>query len=224
MSNGGHTNDPELVKVICPNHEVHYVSAVGFVLLELFEEANGSSEQKVELVRMGHMKSLLLSALISRTMRQEEAICKVDCNAFLCRTQDDAEALLSLVQRAEVVKFRRLAILGSIGKAGWVALAEALRLLPPLPLDPWNMEAPGPLQPRGFQALVVKRRNLMLEGRREDVRAVWDALPVGSQVLMNFPTDAGRIFNKVSEEDWVRLEQYLNDEDAVEAQNEPLEN
>ena len=78
---------------------------------------------------------------------------------------------------------------------------EVLRLLSPLPLDPWNMEAPGPLQPTGFQALVVRTRNLMLDGRREDVRAVWDALPEGSQVLMNFPNDAGRIFHKVSEED-----------------------
>ena len=60
----------------------------------------------------------------------------------------------------------------------------------------------------------------MLDGRREDVRAVWDALPVGSQVLMNFPSDAGRIFHKVSEEAWVGWQQYLNDEDTVEAQNE----
>ena len=218
--NGGRCKEPEFVKVICPNHEVHYVSPVGFMLLELVEDANHSSEQKVELVNIGHMKGPLISALKSRTMRQEVAMSRVDCNAFLCTTQDDAEALLSLVQRAEVVKFQRLAILGAIGEGGWAALVEALRLLPPLPLDPWNMEAPGPLQPTGFQALVVRTSNLMLDGRREDVRAVWDALPEGSQVLMNFPNDAGRIFHKVSEEDWVRLEQYLNQEDAVEAQNE----
>ena len=222
---GGRINEPEFVKVIGPNHEVHYVSPFGFVLLEMVEGANHSSEQKVELVKTVNMQGPLISALKSRMMRQEVAISRVDCRAFLCKTQEDAEALLSLVQRAEVVKFQRLAILGAIGEGGWAALVEALRLLSPLPLDAWNMEAPGPLQPAGFQALVVRTRNFMLDGRREDVRAVWDALPVGSQVLMNFPSDAGRIFHKVSEEeDWVGFEQYLNNEDAVEAQNEPPEN
>ena len=54
----------------------------------------------------------------------------------------------------------------------------------------------------------------MLDGRREDVRAVWDALPEGSHVCIAARGDP-RIFDKVSEEEWVRLEQYLDDGVAI---------
>ena len=59
----------------------------------------------------------------------------VDCLDFICRTQNDAEALLSLVQHAEEFGLPRLLILGPIGEGGWAALVEALRLLPPLVLE-----------------------------------------------------------------------------------------
>ena len=45
----------------------------------------------------------------------------------------------------------------------------------------------GPEDPRGFQALVVDSKNLMLDGRREDVRAVWDAIPEGSHLMLLNP-------------------------------------
>ena len=59
----------------------------------------------------------------------------------------------------------------------------------------------------------------MLEGMREDVRAVWDAIPVGGYLLI---MDSGGLkeFTKETEEDWDRLELYLDTEDPVEAQNE----
>ena len=67
----------------------------------------------------------------------------------------------------------------------------------------------------------------MLAGRRQDLKAVFDSLPVGSlwnvvQVhpeplldllildpLVMPPTEV-KHFNKQSEEDWVRLEQYMD--------------
>ena len=67
-------------------------------------------------------------------MRQEGMISQVDAHAFICKSQDDAEALLTLVQSTEEFGFRRLAICGAIGEGGWTALAEALRVLPPLVL------------------------------------------------------------------------------------------
>ena len=65
----------------------------------------------------------------------------------------------------------------------------------------------------------------MLEGRREDVRAVWDALPGGSHVFMKRAktTADGKLrllFPKASEEDWVRFELYLDNEDALVPVNE----
>ena len=90
----------------------------------------------------------------------------------------------------------------------------------------------NPLADHGFHSIVVTSskpspRNLMLGGRRQDLKAVFDSLPVGSlwnvvQVhpeplldlmlldpLVMPPTDL-KHFNKQSEEDWLRLEQYMD--------------
>ena len=67
----------------------------------------------------------------------------------------------------------------------------------------------------------------MLGGRRQDLKAVFDSLPVGSlwnvvqghpeplfdSMLLDplvMPTSDVKHFNKQSEEDWVRLEQYMD--------------
>ena len=210
---------PQYVKVTCSTHGDHVVSPLGFQLLELVEAATGSSELKIESVLIGYMKESLIQALKSRVMRQEGMISQVDAWAFICRSQDDAEALLTLVQSTEVFGFRRLGICGPIGKAGWAALAEALRVLPPLVLQTMFEQ-----ERTGFQAMVVSGRQLMLDGRREDVRAVWDALPVGSHLLMVSAAEGHMLFDKVAEEDWDRLELYLDNENPVEAQNEDPEN
>ena len=207
----------------CANHDVHYVSTLGFVLLEFVEGALGTLQQKVRsvLVIGDSIKGHLALALNSRMTRQERMIMEVYAPSFICKTQDEAEALRPLVQRTKRFKIRRLAILGAIGEDGWAALAEALRLLPP-------------------QALVVDR-NLLLELRRETVRAVWDALTQGSSVFVNGVktlhcahcalTVQQRSFNKATEEDWVRLELCLDNEEVngaenheIEAQNENPEN
>ena len=207
------------VKVTCPTHKVHNVSALGFVLLELVEGALGSSLQKIRSVFVNSIEGLLASALKSRTMRQEGMIKKVDAHFFVSKTQDDVEALTTLVQRTTRFTFHRLAIEGDIGELGWAALPEVLKLLPS-----WFLGGVV-VDPRGFQAIVTKR-SFMLEGRREDVRAVWDALPAGSHVFMKrVKTTADgpltvKSFPKASEEDWVRFELYLDNENALVPQNE----
>ena len=74
----------------------------------------------------------------------------------------------------------------------------------------------------------------MLGGRRQDLKAVFDSLPIGSlwnvvhieplqgplmmllelqDPLLMLPSDLKQ-FNKQSEEDWVRLEQYMDTEES----------
>ena len=53
---------------------------------------------------------------------------------------------------------------------------------------------------------VVGSRKELLDGRRDDVRAVWDELPIGSHMFVGVGWRC-----QVSEGDWVRLEQYLED-------------
>ena len=186
------------IKVTCPCHEFHHVSALGFVLLEFVEAALGSSEQQLGSVFVYSIEGSLTSALKSRMLRQEWMVSQVEAHFYSCDTQDEAEALPTLVQHTEEFGFRRLVIGGAIAEGGWAALAEALRLLPPLVLDEG-----GPNDPRGFQALVVRSKHLMVGGRREDVRSVWDALPHGSHLMLVNPI---LVWNKYFPSDsWVGL-------------------
>ena len=123
-----------------------------------------------------------------------------------------------------------MVVTGPLGERGWAALAEALRLLPPLvPVDP---QAPQVLQDfwdpemlnnqefyhQGFRSFVVFStspgpRKLMLDGREEDLKAVFNSIPIGSFWLLEYGTQIFYKwrFNKASEEDWLRLKQYMDD-------------
>ena len=73
-----------------------------------------------------------------------------------------------------------------------------------------------------FQRLVIRRlinaegwaspRNLMLKGRRQDLQSVFNALPVGSRWDLFYPDPNHVVFYvlKEAEEDWARLELYLD--------------
>ena len=116
-----------------------------------------------------------------------------------------------------------MAVTGQIGERGWAALAEALRLLPPLiPQDLqdfWDPEMVNNQEfyHQGFRSFVVSStgpgpRKLMLDGRQEDLKAVFNSIPVGSFWHLEYRTQIRyhRSFNKTSEEDWVRLKQYMD--------------
>ena len=212
------------IKVTCPSHKVHNVSPLGFMLLESVEGAINSSEQKVESIELTNIEGPLIQALKYRVTRQESAIRQIETHWFSIQTQNDAEDFLTLAQLTEVFGFRRLFV-GPIGEGGWTVLAETLRLLPPL-VDDFNqyeLDEDGERK-RGFQALLVGARNFMLDGRREDVKAIWDALPEGTFLLMRGvkTTADGPLSLKWfrSQEDWMMLVLYLDNEDAFVAHNQ----
>ena len=53
----------------------------------------------------------------------------------------------------------------------------------------------------------------MLDGREEDLQAVFNSIPIGSFWLLEYGTQIFYKwrFNKASEEDWLRLKQYMDD-------------
>ena len=117
-----------------------------------------------------------------------------------------------------------MVVTGPIGERGWAALAEALRLLPPLVLqDPQNFLDPEMVNNQefyhqGFRSFVVSStgpgpRKLMLDGRQEDLKAVFNSIPIGSFWLLEYGTQIFYKwrFNKASEEDWLRLKHYMDD-------------
>ena len=191
--------DQHCIKVTCPNG-VRDVSSLGFCVLETIEVNHGPSEQKVVSVHLACVHGPLIPALKARVERQAEAI-RMDMinNCFHCRTGEDAEALITLARLTEGFSLRRLHIEGAIGVRGWAALAE------------------GMLEVTGFRWLIVDTRDMMLEGRREDVRAVWDALPEDGCLHVGI----GNYFRKQEEGAWMKLERYL---DEVQAENVDPEN
>ena len=67
-------------------------------------------------------------------------------------------------------------------------------------------------------------KKIMLDGKREDLKAVFDAIPTGSswQVIYGRYDFDQKHFNKESEEDWGKLKQYMDDKWTMEALNEMI--
>ena len=208
----------DLIKIACPCSEVHEVSYLGLCLLEQIERSTRTSKQQVSLVVRADIRGSILHLLKSRVTRPGGKIGQIVAGDFVFDTQDDAEAFLTLVKHVDNISFRRMIVRDLISEEGWAALAEALRLLPPLVLHAQEVGDSG------FWSFVISSRrisprNLMLQGRRQDLRALFNALPVGSTWHLIHGPANHVLFHKEAEEDWTRLEQYLDTEEGVDAPN-----
>ena len=174
----------------------------------------GSSEQKIESI--GGVDGWLsieepwLSALNSRLLRQEGVIkIKTKILKFSCSNLNHAVALHNLVRSSErfLTDFSSLVISGPIGWAGWAELAQASQLP----------------QFSGFRQIIVRGgRDLVLEGRREDVRALWDA--TGEWYVHGLVRPITFDKNPVyPEAGWNRLVQYLDKSEDEEPAPTPAE-
>ena len=154
------------IKLACPCHQAqHSVSPLGFLLLEKVEGALGSAHQEVLQIKVPFLKDPLMSALGSRVSKQQLKMSKMHSGPAICLDRKNASDLYALVQNCEPMQLRvyNLHVKGNIEADGWVDLARAI----PLTLD---SEDPA------FS--VNATREAMKEARREDLKAVWDSLPV----------------------------------------------
>ena len=202
------------ITVTCPGHEAHSMSWLGFCLLEEVEAAMGSSEQKIESIGgVGGWLSIeepWLSALNSRLLRQEGVIkIKTKILKFSCSNLNHAVAVHNLVRSSErfLTDFSSLVISGPIGWAGWAELAQASQLP----------------QFSGFRQIILRGgRDLVLEGRREDVRALWDA--TGEWYVHGLVRPITFDKNPVyPEAGWNRLVQFLDKSEDEEPAPTPAE-
>ena len=81
---------------------------------------------------------------------------------FFCCDQNHAEHLLALVQRCKSLELETVLVFGAIGARGWAFLAEAISLLQD-----------------DLPTISVASRQVLLEGEKEDLRRIWDAIPLG---------------------------------------------
>ena len=176
-----------------------------FLLLEEVEGAFGSVVQQIETIKMNPqqgnrfgMRQAWLLAISSRARRQQTRIALVDVSTFSCSDLIEAQAFLALAENCQVMKLRDLRIAGEIGAEGWTALAKALRLHPNCHF--WSVDVP---------------KHVMLKGRREDLRTVWDQLfnDASAQWTLAGRSDVAPFTRRGTDEnrkkEWKRLEKVL---------------
>ena len=152
-----------------------------------------STEQKLELFVVDHLKFRLLSALSSRMARQQDAVDTrvVVRSNIQCGSTKSALDVLSVLKNCRIVDLGGLLhVAGHIGREGWTALREALQSghLHDIPqLD------------SGYKSYVTC-------ARRDDLRAIWRCLSLS----WKFSGDQEVFDKQRGEEGWSALEQFLD--------------
>ena len=160
---------PMAFHLSCPCERTQAVTHLGFLLLEMVESGVKSAEQQVDTVFIGCLEEPWLSALESRVKRQKRSVRKIEATRFVVTKEEDMENLLSLQQNCKRMTIREVVVQRGLDEEGdlrrhsqdfWAQMARGLKL----------------------DNLCVHRvgatRSDLLGGRREDIRAIWDALAV----------------------------------------------
>ena len=182
-----------LIDVVCCCNQTHSVTPLGFLLLEEVESELGSTMQSVERVQVHNILQELefrSPALTERVIRQQRMVSVVNATVISCESRKDAEAFYAITENCQVLFFRTLSIEREIGAEGWAAIRKAFEL-----------------HERIFPRYdLTSTKQAMAEGRREDLRAIWDNLGLWSSWILveGGPMHATRL------EHWEVLENILD--------------
>lgn len=185
----GEAFDNYIIRLGCPQHPSHTVSPLGFLLLEEVEGGFSSAMQGVELVDMPRVFCPeLVPALGSRVARQQGKMVEMRLADVHCSNSKSAEAMSTLLQNSDPGKLNIGELsLDNIGADGWALLAKAISTVP------------------GCVLQIATARRHMKEGRREDLRTVWELIKGGWMIL-----GVGTFFKNDGEEGWKALQQALD--------------
>ena len=204
----------QLVRVRCPCNQTHEVAPLGFILLEEVESVLGSTEQIMVFVQARLYEEALLIALGNRARRQQGREFYADTSLIRCKNMKSAEAFFSLKEHCELVSFQCVSIEGEIGREGWAVLRQAFEL-------------PNRRDPQWAGMFKVEATSkAMTGGRREDLKAIWDAFQDG-RTWTAIHMDSCRMFHSAEaeqrnfdtffieggEEEWLRLAHVLDNLD-----------
>ena len=188
------------VEIACPcQADPHKVSFPGLLLLEEeVEGVFGTTEQSIKLVDSRYdLRQPFLSALTSRISRQQSPVSMVTVGRDLEIENKNSALAFSTLLKAEEVKMTHLKVKGEIGEEGWQVVAKAMQTKPSAVSTVWTNKA-------GLE-----------EGRKEDVRQIWEAVKRSffiSDTAANMGEDD--FFWSVRVEKpkhgWTRLEQILD--------------
>ena len=197
------------VLVRCPHHaEPHSVSSRGFLLLEDVEAAFGTTVQLIESLSAGSLGEPILSAAGSRVSRQQKRMTSISVLDKICLENNRSALSLDTLLQALQVKIRQYIVVfveGSIGEEGWKVLSRAMQL-------PSFQMADG----RNVVQSVHASKPGLAEGRREDIKAIWDAVDwrfvvyKSAQALHLEKNENALFVLKSSRGTWRKLERILD--------------
>lgn len=167
QDNWGNRNE---VLIRCPNHaepHTHRASIHGFLLLEDVEAAFGTRKQMIESLSVDTLGSWL-SAAGSRMSRQQEQISSLSIfQEISLDNKQSAQAFETLPSLASQNHIS-VAVEGNIGEDGWKVLSRAMQLP--------SFQMSWPFAHRNAVLCVAATKHSLAKGRREDIKAIWDAL------------------------------------------------
>ena len=161
----------EVVSLACCCNQTHSVSPLAFLILDEILQTLGSAEQSVERV---HLSRFLenwqwLPEIMRRAACQQEMVEEVNIGTIYIDTKQTAEFFSALIENCRKMCFNMLEIEAEIGADGWAAIRKALEH-----------------QGRIFQAYeIVSTKRAMVQGGRDDMRAIWESLGQRSSWFVN---------------------------------------
>ena len=154
--------DDITIQLICEDLSFHSVTPSGFLLLRQTEVLTGFLVHKVEKVEkcfhaaFSGISGSLLTSLASLASSQAEPFLSLDLFHMNCNTREESLARVALLQQCHNWSVSFLDVKNhNLGADCWSALARAVA--------------------RGRIVCLSTNREVLVEGRREDLKMVWDA-------------------------------------------------
>ena len=184
------------VKVFCPLHQgSHLIPLLQFQLLEEVMGAFGATDMFLEEINTNlfSLSEPALSIIGSTLSRQQEKVKSLNVRKVFINSEKSAESFGTVIKGSRVIEtFEKLSVTGSIGQDGWGKLASA--------------SFPG------FVNNIVTLKDALDEGKKEDLKAIWDSLQ-GNWVV-RLDRDHVDQFEGIRKQDgeagWNRLEQIVD--------------
>ena len=189
-----------LIQMTCSTHtEPHSFHAfpshsLGFLLVEQVEEAFGTTELRLEMIRGGILSRNLLTAVTSRMTRQQTPLTLFNPTEVVVDNMRSAETFDDLMHIWPEEVSRQIELRVSGGSRVWELVARAIQFQP------------------NVVRFITTEREVLTKGRREDLETIWNA--VGLKGFRFEEIGLNEFLREVvekqeGEDAWVRLEQIM---------------
>ena len=224
------SSNHSVIRLGCPEHKYHSVTALGFILLEDCEKAVaiGSTKQRVRKIELAGayfcsdiMDPLLELSLVSRMGRQGVAVETLSYPLRYDTLQINSLASALTFQTLsencdQLINLNTVKVHGKLGTVGWEALGKAMKKHP-------------------CRLIFYTLKDWMVQATPEELRMIWQILPTrpnGSAPSFWHvkksgrisPTEDGRKFFKacegpraeeISETNWAKLLDFLEEPEEL---------